>query len=188
MGNYIAGLYSDEDLERLLDEDVQESNEKSIIPETTKSYEGYVCFLDVLGSKEMIKNGETEKLIEELLKLSESVEALIKNSEWKRDQLTFYSISDCLIFACHDKKNLKAFLDLISNTMLFALSHEDIILLRGAIAEGRFYLPRNKDGHVLISGEAYIKAYQMEEKNTMFPRIILNDSMKNNTNQQCFED
>lgn len=132
----------------------------------------YIAFLDILGFKKMID----EKTCEEIHNLysNEMKKPLAKIStgtkEFNMDNLNMKVMSDSICFFV-DSSIRNSLYGLISNCVSFQsqlLRLKEPVLSRGAIVKGNIYA--NGD---IIFGPGFVKAYQMEENNAKYPRIIM---------------
>jgi hypothetical protein len=147
-----------------------------------EKFDGFVAFLDVLGTKNRISMGEeeTDEMINELIGVAEKTYNQI---EWmgRSKEIKIIALSDCYIVVCKDSSFLKDFLTAVSITAWYALSEFDKpMMIRGAIAKGKVWLCEE---NVVITGEAYMRAYQMEENDTIYPRIIFSEGLSGRMNE-----
>jgi len=171
---------------------INQINNEHHIPDedlTTNEIDGYVVFLDVLGVKNKIKDGGINIILGQLLDLSKSVEEYISDSQ-QGDCFKFLSVSDCIILICERESGLNSFLKIISKIVWKALNSYEL-LLRGAITKGKLYVISKSDsaGYVQILGRAYMDAYELQENNAVYPRIIFSDGIKlNKDDKRCILD
>jgi len=131
-----------------------------------------VAYLDLLGITREIRNkinGDEYEIISKLSKIKNIVEKEITPMNENVDMLY---ISDTFIFVC-DVEVIERFLDMLSSVQMRILV-ECKTLLRGAIEYGDVSV---QDEGKQIIGPAYIDAYLKQEKNAVFPRIIMSNSV-----------
>ena len=165
-GKTIAGLGYDEWLEK---------TGKKAAPRVKKKYSrSLIAFLDVLGIKKLISDhtGGREHVaidkIEEMRKIVETSVAVLED----RDEFYYLHISDSFVFLCRPT-DIVILVELLS-TIQTRIIHECNFLLRGAITIGDAII-RN-EGKFII-GPAYIQAYQLQENDAVYPRIIVDASV-----------
>jgi hypothetical protein len=132
-----------------------------------------VAFLDLLGItqkiRETAKNKEESEIISTMSKIKNIVESEINTAPMPIDMLY---ISDSFIFVCR-KEVLGYFLKMLSCIQTHILI-ECKILLRGALEYGDVVV---RDEGKQIIGPAYIDAYLRQEKDAIYPRIIMGNSV-----------
>ena len=165
----IAGLDYDEWLEK-----TREAPTPTI---TRKKYSrSLIAFLDVLGIKKLIEDhtGGKEYLaidkIEEMRKIVETSVAVLE----ERDDFYYLQISDSFVFLCRPA-DIVLLVELLA-TIQTRIVHECKFLLRGAVTIGDAII--REDGKFII-GPAYILAYQLQENDAVYPRIIVDSSVVN---------
>ncbi|MFA5179740.1 MAG: hypothetical protein WC405_00340 [Syntrophales bacterium] len=164
-GKKIAGLDYDEWLEK---------TGKEAAPRIKKKYSrSLIAFLDVLGIKKLISDhpGGQEHVaidkIEEMRRIVEMSVAVLKD----RDEFYYLQISDSFVFLCRPT-DIVILVELLS-TIQTRIIHECNFLLRGAVTVGDAII--REDGKFII-GPAYIQAYQLQENDALYPRIIVDKS------------
>ncbi len=165
-GKKIAGLGYDEWLEK---------TGKEAAPKVkTKYSRSLIAFLDVLGIKKLISDhtgGREHVAIDKIEEMRRIVETSVKVLEDK-DEFYYLHISDSFVFLCRPE-------DIIILVELLAIIqtriiHECNFLLRGAVTVGDAII--REDGKFII-GPAYIQAYQLQENDAVYPRIIVDASV-----------
>lgn len=145
--------------------------EDEIIPETYDKK--VVAFLDLLGITQRIladqKGTETVAVMEKIKKIVDSQVDVFKH----KDALDYLYISDSFIFVC-DIEQVEEFLRLLGMIQMLVLV-ECKVMLRGAVEYGDVTI---RDSGKQIIGPAYVKAYLKQERDAIFPRIILGNSIK----------
>ncbi len=165
-GKKIAGLGYDEWLEK---------TGKEAAPRVKKKYSRrLIAFLDVLGIKSLISDnsGGQEHIaidkIEEMRKIVETSVTVLED----RDEFYHLHISDSFVFLCRPA-DIVILVELLS-TIQTRIIHECNFLLRGAVTIGDAII--REDGKFII-GPAYIKAFQLQEDDAIYPRIIVDTSI-----------
>ena len=172
----IAGM----DAETWLETESVSTKVTEIIP---KKYDKkIVAFLDLLAMKDLImkkdrKTGEEKEALEKIEKIKGIVEIEPKSLEKDRDFILLH-ISDSFIFTCSEKYILRL-IQLLA-TIQMRILIECQFQLRGAITYGDVYV--TDEGKQII-GPAYIDAYLSQEKDAIYPRIILHNSFLQKLNE-----
>ena len=146
----------------------------------------YVAFLDVLGFKNLVYNNDCD-MIRKLFDNFKKSKIIIKDNNdetiiFNNDDVHIKIMSDSIIFYVEAS---------IPNSCLALLCHcaafqadllmgNPIVLIRGGISYGDFYIEEDND---VLFGTALTDAYLLEEKNARYPRIIVNRSTLNITEQ-----
>lgn len=133
-----------------------------------------IAFLDVLGIKRLIdnhKNGKEHKAIykvKQIRKIIDSSAEIVK----KDFKIDYLNISDSFVFVS-EPETIIPLLKLLSIIQTRVIN-ECLFLLRGAITIGD---AMSEEGVRFIIGPAYIKAYQLQENDAIYPRIIADNSI-----------
>jgi hypothetical protein len=165
--NKLAGLTYDEWLGKPKREPAQ-------IKDLKRYSNKLIAFLDVLGIKSLIdqhRDGNEYKAIDKIEKIRKIVETsagIVKRSE----DIDYLQLSDSFVFVC-DPKTIILLIELLS-TIQMRIITECQLLLRGAITVGDALI---EDEGKFIVGPAYIKAYQLQENDAIYPRIIVDKSV-----------
>lgn len=162
------------------------------------NYENHiVAFIDILGFKEMVfqssKNIEKQKIIYEALKYLKKLE---KDYKWvqkfveveedaqKREE-EFFIIENLMRVACFSDSILisvkikeERFHEIFSTLIVYIAFIGNFllkngILIRGGITNGE--LVHTQDS--IVYGSGLIKAYELESKTAVYPRIILSKEL-----------
>lgn len=165
-GKKIAGLGYDEWLEK---------TRKKATPRIKKKYSrSLIAFLDVLGIKQLISDntgGQEHVAIDKIEEMRKIVKTSLTVLE-DREEFYFLHISDSFVFLCRPS-DIIILVELLS-TIQTRIIHECNLLLRGAVTVGDAII--REDGKFII-GPAYIKAFQLQEKDAVYPRIIVDESV-----------
>lgn len=147
----------------------------------------YVAFLDLLGFKELCNKqlgcAEIKAIFDDigLLKYSyDNTLSIVTISEKTRSELTFTVMSDSIVISA--PKNDEGFvfiLYLCSLIQNMLLKSQNMILLRGGIAEGEFFKLEN-----LTFGPALIEAYKLENEVAFYPRVIIDRNIIDDLKQR----
>lgn len=139
----------------------------------------YVAFLDILGFKNLIIKNDCE-YIRNIFDNFKKSNVLIKDDDNKtikfnNNDVHLKIMSDSIIFYV-DASIPNACLGLLCHCAAFQadlLTCSTPELIRGGISYGDFYIEEEKD---IIFGPALTQAYLLEEKSAKYPRIIVNKS------------
>ena len=133
-----------------------------------------IAFLDVLGIKNLIlyKYGKNNEyiVIDKIEKMRRIVEDVTNTMNLKY-KIDYLNISDSFVFTC-EPKILSELMIMLAKVQFFILL-ECNQLLRGAVTIGEAIM--NDRG---IIGPAYIRAYLIQEKYSIYPRIIIDNCVK----------
>lgn len=159
---------------------LKKPNKKSAKPvrrEEVKKYSNkIIAFIDVLGIKTLIekhRNNDEYKAINKIEKIRKIVEDSTKRvKQAKNIDLEYLQISDSFVFVC-DPKNVILLIELLSTVQMRIIT-ECHFLLRGAITIGDAIA---EEFGKFIVGPAYIQAYQLQENDAIYPRIIVDRSV-----------
>lgn len=137
-----------------------------------------VCFADVLGFKQMIEKYDLDSssniLFEFREAYQEAIDSVIRagagfNS--KRIKFQMFSDNICISISYKNKKEsfVESFAELSFLASFFQLSLMTRgFYIRGGIAKGSYYSDNN-----MIFSNALVKAYELESKKAIYPRIIV---------------
>jgi len=165
---------NDIDIDTWLDRDIEKLDELPADETTLKYDKKLVAFLDLLGITNRIleaEDGQESEIIDCLEKTKGIV--LIEAKEYlDTSDLNLLHLSDSFIFACSEEL-LPKMLDLLCIIQVRILI-ECHTMLRGALEYGSVII---KDDGRQIIGPAYISAYQRQERDAIYPRIIISNSV-----------
>ncbi len=134
--------------------------------------ECYIAFMDLLGFKNRIE----KKTCEEILKIYDKMKVPWKRVIFNDDFLCNEGIikakvmSDSICFYV-DVKEINGLYGLIMACMLFQIklaNFDEPIFVRGAVVKGKIYAKED-----VMFGPGLTKAYLLEEKSAIVPRIIM---------------
>lgn len=151
-----------------------------------------VAFLDILGFKNIVNTGtfdEVLQIFDSIITKNDAVKALHRVVDEKDDSPSgeaivrynealedtkIHIMSDSIVIATPVMypESLAVIVDIcdVIQQLLFEL--ENPVLLRGAIAEGDFFLNDR-----LLFGKGLVDAYWAQEKYAVYPRIILSNEI-----------
>lgn len=157
--------------------------------------ERVLAFVDVLGFTKIVENTIKNELeIEDETKKIDALfnafhELLFKETYSSNDTSTSKIIShfsDTIVISCLKTEKSGIFCTLVNVLFLCATALQEDFLLRGVIVCGKLYHTKEK-----IYGPALTKAYEMEKKLALYPRVILDDNVleiaKKYSNNQEFK-
>lgn len=166
-----------------------------IMKKDIKYSEYFIAFLDVLEFKKLVFSGKSEdhKKIEEYFGLIETVTEELMSIKAKK-HLGSLIISDSVILSLPledgplnkvDKlRHLCIAVGKIQSTLA-----KNNIWVRGAISSGPAFFDSSQKN---IVGEAYINAYLLEERQAIYPRVIIDNKiikeLKKNTSQDLIDE
>ena len=136
-----------------------------------------VAYLDVLGSKDIIYNDENNEHLNKLNMIFEDAIEEVKIAKKFENKDFFVKIfSDNIILATKTEtedrvENIKLLCLVISNIIEEFLTYG--YLIRGAMIEGNFFC-----NDTLVYGKALIDVVELEEKYAIYPRIIVQEDIK----------
>ena len=128
-----------------------------------------IAFLDILGIRQLIennRNGNEHIAIDKIEEMRKIVNTSSYISNGIED-FNYLHISDSFVFVC-EPKSVISLIELLSTIQTRIIS-ECNFLLRGAITVGDAII--REDGKFII-GPAYILAFQLQEDDAIYPRII----------------
>lgn len=144
----------------------------------------YVAYLDILGTKEHIANDENDIYLNNLNSIYQDAIIQIKKTkkEYKDKDFFIKIFSDNILISMplienkFNKEKLELLINLTGCIQVNALRYG--YLLRGAITKGEFY-----KNDIFVHGKALVNAVVLEEKNAIYPRIIIDRAEIYNTNK-----
>lgn len=139
----------------------------NLVNEKLEMKEYFIAYLDILGYKEKIDNGDEELLgiINDCINHSNQT---LKHFEDKNMiNIKMKAFSDNLLF-CTEKDYLFLYIFMCSLQIAFIANK---IFIRGALCYGSLYFNNN-----FIYGKGLIDAHDLESKIAIFPRIVLDKS------------
>lgn len=147
-----------------------------------KPIEAIVAFIDILGTSALMKSlsgNNAGEIISKILGIKEIFKRHFNALEKEYDSSNLMVISDSYVISIEKKAD--AFEALLK--MLAACQYECLIehgeVLRGGISAGAI-ISGHKDNSAII-GPAFINAHELEAKNVIYPRIVIDENILNDT-------
>lgn len=133
-----------------------------------------IAFLDVLGITNLVKENVDGNEYKAINKIEEIQKIVKTTSRSLMNDGDFYiiNISDSFVFV-GEPAVLKDLLIILASIQI-RIIHECNFLLRGAVTIGDAII--TDEGNYLI-GPAYLEAFRLQDKNAIYPRIILDNSV-----------
>lgn len=141
-----------------------------------KPIEAIVAFVDILGTSALMKS-LTDKnaleIIEKITGIKNIFEAHFADLKQDFSSSNLMIISDSYVISIEKKQDaFKALLDMLASCQYDCLvKHGEI--LRGGVAMGAIIGGRRTDNAII--GPAFIAAHELEVKNVIFPRIVIDE-------------
>lgn len=149
---------------------------KKVRIKALKKYSNHlIAFLDVLGIKSLIEkysDGDEHNAIDKIERIRKIVETSTAIVQKDSVRIDFLHISDSVVFVCEPKTIIRL-IELLSTIQMRVIT-ECQFLLRGAITIGDAIA---EDYARFIVGPAYIQAFQLQEDDAIYPRIIVDKSV-----------
>lgn len=149
---------------------IDKAEKKPAPREVRKKYTNkLIAYLDVLGIRQLIEDnrkGNEHIAIDKIEEMRKIVSTSSDISDGIED-FNYLHISDSFVFVCKPKSVI-LLIELLS-TIQTRIINECNFLLRGAITVGDTII--GEDGKFII-GPAYIQAFQLQEDDAIYPRII----------------
>lgn len=166
----IAGVTYD----NWLEEPKRKRVKRTVIKEGKRYSNQLIAFVDVLGIKDLIEKHRNNDEHIAIDKIREIRKITVTSTEIARktEDIDYLQISDSFVFVC-DPKLVVQLIELLS-TIQMRIICECQFLLRGAITIGDAIV--EESGRFIV-GPAYIKAYQLQDNDAIYPRIIVDKSI-----------
>ena len=149
--------------------------------QTGKFEDCFLAYLDILGFKDKVKEAKGNvgkrfaSLIEALKTMSEFELKSEKNTRTGKVEIRCSLFSDNIALMIkandHDLPHLFLIIRYLHDKLL-----EQNLCLRGAIVKEKMYWPEK--GRNILVGPAIIKAYELESKVAIYPRIIVDNDLQ----------
>ena len=145
-----------------------------------KSYNYFVAYIDILGARKFMEQNN-DNFLNDLNSIYFDAVGDVSMTNWATGKDIFIKIfSDNILIAIQTTKNdinrvdkLEKIINLVGNFYNNILRHG--YLARGAITEGRFYKDSN---NVFVYGKALTDAVNMEEEIAIYPRIVVQKTIR----------
>ncbi len=136
-----------------------------------KTNNSFVAFIDVLGSSEAIKN-DPDKSLNAIHKAYDmAIDKFNRYENGNFNELKINIFSDNIILSCPVKEGeeVEALVSILFFSMLLQVCMWiNGLMVRGGIAFGDYFA----DG-IMVWGKALLRAYELESKIAIYPRIIV---------------
>jgi len=145
----------------------------------------FVAYLDILGFKERVINSENNRegisLLLDSLKIcnifdSRNKKATNDTGKYRTINIQSRFFSDSLVFFLEVNPDDLSHLFLIIRYLQDRLWEKEL-LIRGAVVYGDIYLPKGKEERNITLGPAIIKAYELESKVAIYPRVVIDKDL-----------
>jgi hypothetical protein len=146
----------------------------------TKKY--ILAYIDVLGTKEKVKNDNSEEYLNTIKSIYELTKSFCDNDIRPKSpifpQMCYKIFSDNIIIAIEAPEEESYYYPIIGGLITFVSIYQATalykkILTRGSITIGDLYLD-----DLFIYGKSLIEAVELEENVAFYPRVILSDKIK----------
>ncbi len=147
----------------------------------------FVCFLDILGFKKLIKSNKTDKIHYYTTIFNHLKKDWLSKQNTKSTlNFNFFAFSDSLLITVEDKndKDKRILLEnlcIAVTELQYHLAQVDI-WTRGGISYGELSLSDisdNKEDGIIAFGPSIIDAYELESIHAKYPRVILGSKALN---------
>ena len=149
-----------------------------------------IAYLDFLGAKQYMKNGDGTFLIDLKSIYNDALNSVDFTNIVTQKDIGIKIFSDNILLTVEIKKDdpnrvakIEKIINLAGNIYNYALRHG--YLIRGGISEGEFY---KDDNNIFVYGKALIEAINLEEKIAIYPRIVVQNSVKESNPQYFHQD
>lgn len=149
-----------------------------------------IAYLDFLGAKQYMKNGDGTFLIDLKSIYNDALNSVDFTNIVTQKDIGIKIFSDNILLTVEIEKDdpnrvakIEKIINLTGNIYNNALRHG--YLIRGGISEGEFY---KDDSNVFVYGKALIEAINLEEKIAIYPRIVVQSSIKESNPQYFYQD
>lgn len=139
-----------------------------------------IAYLDFLGAEQYMKKGNGKFLIDLKSIYEEAISSVDFTNTITRKDISIKIFSDNILLTVKIDENdsnrvakIEKIINLAGNIYNDALKHG--YLIRGGITEGEFY---KDDNNIFVYGKALIEAINLEEKIAIYPRIVVQNSIK----------
>ena len=146
-----------------------------------KTTEHLICFFDILGYKNILNNTikfHEPQLIIDIKEIVKDIYKIKKIFDKAYNKIKIYTFSDNFLIAIEINNNSNYFIEFndmitIIQEIQFKIVMYHGFFIRGSLVKGQLYTGRN-----FVYGRGLIKAYELENKEAKYPRIIVdNDSL-----------
>jgi hypothetical protein len=135
-----------------------------------------VAFIDILGFSGIIEKSTDEpEYFEQILEALKLIEHVVAHNEGKKERedssFKMTQFSDSLVISCPNTR--LALFPMIMNLNFIQKVLANVgVMVRGGLTSGLLYHEGN-----IVFGPAFIKAYELESKKAVYPRIIIDPAL-----------
>lgn len=143
------------------------------MPTGNMKYENrLILFMDILGFKEIVEHSiNDEKIIEQVNRAIEQIRVLADSSEYQESQI-ITQFSDSIVVSYKVDAASSVF-DLISSIGFIVINMVmKGYLVRGGVTVGKLYHTND-----LLMGPAMNRAYEIESREAIYPRVVIDKSV-----------
>jgi hypothetical protein len=150
---------------------------------TNKQKQRYTAFIDILGFQRIISNTENEPDLYEKIEITltnisniDQLRKMVRSDESDPDAVVEFekyqdlhvqAFSDCILISAADNE-----IGLLAVTAMSALTYW-MLFSQGFFARGAITKDELTHDNNIVFGKALVRAYSLEQKVAIFPRIIL---------------
>lgn len=132
-----------------------------------QSEDRIIAFIDILGFKELVENAEKNNDYNKLSSLINESTKLFDDLK-SSSEFQFTQISDSFVLSCKSFDINDSMVFMIHLQELIDIFLKEGILLRGGVTVGKIVHTKK-----LLMGTGFNKAYQLENKEAIYPRVII---------------
>jgi len=160
----------------ILDDKIIKDKEIKIIDFPPMPVEGdyIVCYIDVLGSKDLISKGEFFETLYDAFSFALNIESKLKIF----GDLTFKVFSDNILIAHKiPNDNIYGWYVAYKNIVDFLKSFLFRFLCSGILIRGGITIGKLAINEVMVWGSGLVEAVKLEENNAVYPKIIISNKL-----------
>ncbi len=140
----------------------------------------FVCFLDIIGFKEMIKKYDTDytsSILQDIQEAFSETIGMLENEYFQKDDLLshlkYQMFSDNVSISIPYFDNKEDFLTNFNLISIFIRGLQFLMMakgffIRGGLSIGSYYSDKN-----MIFSQGLVNAYELETKKAIYPRVIV---------------
>lgn len=137
-----------------------------------------VAFIDILGFKSIVEESSTDKavfdtILNSLKTLEQHVEYNAGKAAHRQSVFKMTQFSDSIVISRPNTEDALFFMIMDLNFLQNVLAKSGV-LIRGGVSYGSLYHENN-----ICFGPAFVKAYELESKHAIYPRIIIDPDIIN---------
>lgn len=139
-----------------------------------------VSFIDILGFKNLIRENKGPTIYNEYTEVIKRLRVFWKKTSLKAEFKTTLFSDSIIICVKYDKHDLERKRELYKSICIASAQLQVELLtqniwIRGGISHGEMIFEESTD--TIIYGDAFIKAYELEEKTAIYPRIVVDPNV-----------